>query len=438
MLGARSGGDFAALHQRIDEFVAFRRELASRAEAGGAAAADAFGNNEANRANRKKLNEALAEFTARSEAGVAAVQQSLEHAELWITLALLGSLAAITTALVLAGRFIGRHLILAPLARITDDMRMVARGRLDTGVRGSERADEFGQMARALEEFRRELMESTRQRAGFVASSRATVETLTEASTGLRQSAEQLSLEIEGAARQAGDVGAHAGTTATSVTTVAAATEELAASIGEIAAQMVGAEGVVRNAVASVGQSEHSVAELAGSAQRIGEIIKIITDVAGQTNLLALNATIEAARAGEAGKGFAVVAAEVKNLANSTSSATGQIAQHVAEIQGATQHSVTVIGEIGGLVRQLSERLTAVSAAVEEQRAATGEIGRCAADAAQATAGVSEGAQVLTSNAAKSSAAVQDVLRRAEDLATRASSLRGEVDLFSHKAGAAA
>src|SRR3546814_11700578 len=82
---------------------------------------------------------------------------------------------------------------------------------------------------------------------------------------------------------------------------------------------------------------------LAEAAQKIGEVVNLITDIASQTNLLALNATIEAARAGDAGKGFAVVASEVKNLANETAKATEEIPGQINSLQAATRHAVTAI-----------------------------------------------------------------------------------------------
>ena len=68
---------------------------------------------------------------------------------------------------------------------------------------------------------------------------------------------------------------------------------------------------VEQNAYDATNQKVEGLAE---SAQKIGEVVNLINDIADQTNLLALNATIEASRAGEAGKGFAVVASEVKSL----------------------------------------------------------------------------------------------------------------------------
>ena len=124
---------------------------------------------------------------------------------------------------------------------------------------------------------------------------------------------------------------------------------------------------------------------LSEAASRIGDVVRLIGEIAGQTNLLALNATIEAARAGEAGKGFAVVASEVKKLAGQTAKATEEIGRQIAEMQGATAQAVDAIRAIGATVDRTSDIATAIAAAVEEQGAATREIARCAAQVAEAT-----------------------------------------------------
>jgi len=119
------------------------------------------------------------------------------------------------------------------------------------------------------------------------------------------------------------------------------------------------------------------------AAQKIGDVVALITDIADQTNLLALNATIEAARAGDAGKGFAGVASEVKNLANQTAKATEEISIHITGIQQSSQESVTAIDGIGSTIGNINEVASAIAAAVEEQGAATQEIARDVEQAAR-------------------------------------------------------
>lgn len=111
---------------------------------------------------------------------------------------------------------------------------------------------------------------------------------------------------------------------------VAAAIEELNASINEIAQQVNESARVAADAVSQAGTTNGEVQNLAEAAQKIGNIVQLISEIAAQTNLLALNATIEAARAGEAGRGFAIVASEVKALATHLEGNGGKGMLHAA------------------------------------------------------------------------------------------------------------
>ncbi|PIW29423.1 MAG: chemotaxis protein [Rhodospirillales bacterium CG15_BIG_FIL_POST_REV_8_21_14_020_66_15] len=179
------------------------------------------------------------------------------------------------------------------------------------------------------------------------------------------------SQQLQGAAET---MAANAEETNVQANTVAAATEQLSASITEISGQVTRVADITRDAVSQANRSNEMVASLAENAERIGQVVGLINDIAAQTNLLALNATIEAARAGEAGKGFAVVASEVKNLANQTARATGDISAQVTGIQAATKEAVDAIRGIGATVTELSEIASGIAAAVEEQAASTQEV----------------------------------------------------------------
>jgi len=198
--------------------------------------------------------------------------------------------------------------------------------------------------------------------------------------------------------------------------TVASASEQLRASIHEIARQVTQSSEISGRAVVEANHSNELIGGLREGAQKIGEVVNMIQDIAEQTNLLALNATIEAARAGEAGKGFAVVASEVKALANQTAKATEDISQQVGEIQSATGDAVEGIGSITKIIEEINEIATAISSAVEEQGAATEEVSKN-------IHGVSEASQ-------ETGRLAQDVTSAATELSQQANQLQTRVDEF--------
>ena len=183
-------------------------------------------------------------------------------------------------------------------------------------------------------------------------------------------------------------------------------------------------------AVEKASEAAQRVDTLRETATKIGDVVRLISDIAEQTNLLALNATIEAARAGEAGKGFAVVASEVKSLATQTASATEEIGSQINEMQLATTSAVTAVEEISATVKQINEISTAIAAAVEEQSAATNEISRNAAEASTGTEEVSRNIEQVNELAAETGVAASSVLTASDELAVQAKTLRQEVDNF--------
>jgi len=205
--------------------------------------------------------------------------------------------------------------------------------------------------------------------------------------------------------------------------TVAAASEELSASIAEIARQITKTQQVTSEALGETERSMGVVTGLADAAGKIGDVVKLINDIADQTNLLALNATIEAARAGEAGKGFAVVAAEVKALANQTAKATGDISKQVNGIQNATDAVVKANEAINATVTQINEIATTVGAAVEQQSAATQNV----------TVNITE----VSKGASETGRVADDVNAASGELAQRSEELRAQVELFLKRLGAA-
>lgn len=154
----------------------------------------------------------------------------------------------------------------------------------------------------------------------------------------------------------------------------ASASEQLSSSVNEISRQVVEASRIAQAAADQADRSDKLVAGLVNVAQRIGDVVALISQIAGQTNLLALNATIESARAGEAGKGFSVVASEVKELASQTAKATEEIGNQISEMQAATGDTAAALRAISQTITKINEISTTVASAVEEQAAATKEV----------------------------------------------------------------
>ncbi len=271
----------------------------------------------------------------------------------------------------------------------------------------------------------------------FESKLKGVIDAVSAAATELQATAETMTITAGESSRRATAVAAASEQATTNVQTVAAAAEELSKSIIEISRQVDGSTTVAGKAVEEAKRTDSRVHALSEAAQKIGEVVQLINDIASQTNLLALNATIEAARAGEAGKGFAVVASEVKSLASQTAKATEDISAQVNAIQAATRDAVEAIRSIGATITQISETSTTIASAVEEQGAATQEIARNVQQAAAGTHEVSDNIAGVTTAAGETGAATSQMLGAAKELAGQADMLRREVGDFFTRARAA-
>jgi methyl-accepting chemotaxis protein len=341
--------------------------------------------------------------------------------------------------------------VITPLRRIKDAMLRVAEGDLTAEASFGVRHDEIGALAGALTVFRTAAIEKARIedeekiRHAETAARQQTVEALIHefetqmgaalgafgtASEEMRSTSDRISSTVETSNQQVRTVVTAAAEASQNVQTVAAAAEELSVSSLQVSEQVARAASVAERAVGEARATDDTIQSLLGATNRIGEVVKLISDIAGQTNLLALNATIEAARAGDAGKGFAVVASEVKSLANQTAKATEDISAQIAAVQDVTKQAVEAIQRIGGTIGEVGEVAGSIAAAVEQQGAATQEITRNTQQAAQRTAEVSENMSGLSTGTDATGAAASGVKDSAEGLATKAAVLSGQVNDF--------
>jgi methyl-accepting chemotaxis protein len=342
--------------------------------------------------------------------------------------------------------------ITRPLARITRSLKTLAAGDRSSEIPETRRRDEIGDMARSAEIFKQNAIAFERlvadqeaQKAAAAAAQKAAmsqtadafeakvgslVSMLSSGATELQATANSMSEIATQTDHQANRVASAAGDASGGVQTVAAAAEELTASIQEIARRVAQSARITESAVDDARRTDSIVRALAEGAQKIGDVVQLITGIAAQTNLLALNATIEAARAGDAGKGFAVVASEVKSLANQTSQATEEIGAQIAQIQGATNEAVQAIKAIGVRINEVSEIASSIAAAVEQQGAATAEIARNVQQTAASTQEVTVTISGVSQAANQTGVAAGDVLSAASGLSQRAEQLTKEVNGF--------
>ena len=364
----------------------------------------------------------------------------------------LGGISLAVLAVGLGAALVIARGITRPIQAVTDRMARLSSGDLSIDTPHTDRGDEVGDLARSLGVFkdnalkmqamRQEQEEAARKAAAdrrqmmlgmadrFESTVGDVLRGVTSSATELQSTAEAMSNTATRTTTQAATVASASEATTHNVQTVASATEELSASIGEIGTQVNESTRIVGAAVAQANDANSKVQSLSAAAQKIGDVISLINDIAGQTNLLALNATIEAARAGEAGKGFAVVASEVKQLATQTARATEEIGSQVREIQDATHSSAQAIIGITQTINQVNQISTAIASAIEEQGAATQEISRSVQQAAQGTNEVSSNIGSVTQAAQETGSAAQELLASAGDLARNGSLLKDQVEEF--------
>ncbi len=395
----------------------------------------------------KQVDVLVADVGNELAAGTQSSEMAIASGKLWL-LIIAGASFAFSMAIAIF--YVGRNLV-ARLTAVAVSMREIADGKLDTEVAVTGR-DEITEMAKTLSVFRDGLAEvekankkveeereaaATQRREEMIALAddfearvMGVVESVSRASGEVQSSSQTMSGAAKGAGAKAEAAGSAAEQAAKNVQTVASAAEELAASIKEIGRQVNQSSTIAATAAEKGEKTNVQVEGLSAAAQKIGDVVNLITDIAEQTNLLALNATIEAARAGEAGKGFAVVASEVKGLATQTAKATEDIANQIKDIQSATRDAVTAIKDITSTITEIDTIGTAIASAVEEQSSATQEISRNVAAAASGAEQAGTNITDVHDAIGQTSTAADQMLQASNTLADQAGDLKTQVTGF--------
>lgn len=339
-----------------------------------------------------------------------------------------------------------------PMVAINGVLGRLAEGETEVQIKGADRKDEVGDLARSALVFKQNIAEKAmleseakrleqqaeKERKAmmqkladqFEQNVKGIVNMVSSAATELSMTAQDVAERIDRSSLMATNATTAAQDTTSNVESVAAAAEELTASVREISSQIQRSNDLVNASVKRAEDADVHAQALLDSTTQVRDVIQLISDISGQINLLSLNATIESARAGEAGKGFAVVASEVKNLANQTDQSIQTIQRVIEGMDGASADIVSSLSAIKTSIEEISHGSSGIASAVEEQSATTDEIASNMQTASSSTRTISSNLDEVAQTSTGASQASREILQASQELSQQAAKLDAQVDEF--------
>jgi methyl-accepting chemotaxis protein len=396
---------------RVDEFIKFRSELVRLSRQATLPEARAYGDNDANRTNRAKLNEEIDALANSNNARIDRLTRELTafyHGRLWFLtlLAIVGALAGAVLSILFVTRFITR-----PLTDITKALQALASGHTAGDV-PVNRGDEIGDIAKVIRAFQKQavasdaLTERVTEDVGRIALAAG------QASSAVSQVSDGSNVQLSSLKKTSG-----------AVNQSTLAISDVAKNTHLASEQAAAAAALVTDGMGRMSDMVNVVNAIAESSSKVRYIADAISRIANQTNMLSLNAAIEAARAGDHGKGFAVVAEEVRKLAENSASLAQEIAELVSRSTAQAGEGVAMAGEVSDKMRRISETVRqsdklvgSIATAMAEQQAAITQI----------NASLDELTRIGQSNAT----AAEEITATMLDLSKLAEHSRGEFDKF--------
>ena len=384
-----------------------------------------------------------------------------------LTLMMLGIVALVVTLLAVALA----RILTSRITLLSESVRAMSDGDFDTPIDQTRTGDEIGDIARALESFKRDLVEGRKasdEREALGRQQREVVDRLSRALSDLSggrldcrieapmgsdyealrrdfnatvDSLAGVVSELRDSARSidsdAGEMSENADRLSQRTENQAATLEETAAAMEQITSNVKstseGANAIVVSIGAAAAAAERgeevrtraveAMSSIEDSSKQIGQIIRVMEDIAFQTNLLALNAGVEAARAGEVGRGFAVVASEVRALAQRSSDSAAEIRSLIVNSNTSVSNGVKLVSEMGGAIEKIRSEIVGVTSQVQD-------IAVGASEQSTGLAEINSGIAMLDEVTQQNAAMVGESAAAARTLLDKAATLKGLVSRF--------